>query len=86
MATQLVTKEIINAAGALVRLIKRSFKELLMPMAWTLITWAIVLSNPRGWALSAGIFIILYLILNAWAASLAVKATKNGQGQANGTR
>jgi hypothetical protein len=75
---------LINAIKSSFSGVSKAFKELLMPLAWALITWGIVLSNPRGWALSAGIFIILYLLLNAWEASLAVKAGKNGQ--QNGTR
>lgn len=54
-------------------------KELLAPLAWFLVTWSIVLTNLRGWAASAGIFITLYLILNAWESSLAIKAGKNGR-------
>jgi hypothetical protein len=52
-------------------------KEMAAPVAWALITWAAVLDNPRGWALSAGVFILLYVALAAWGASVKLKQGKD---------
>lgn len=73
-------KETIVAAGALATIVgkhsKKIAEELLVPLAWGLITWSVVESNPRGWAASTGLFIIVYLGLRAYAASLPKKEQK----------
>ena len=55
-----------------------SLKELLFPLGWGLITWAIATDNIRLWAASAGIFLFVYVALAAYGQAL-IRKQGNGR-------
>jgi len=73
-------KETVIVAGDITKFVgkhlKKILEEALVPFAWALITWAIVVDNPRGWAASAGLFIVVYLGLKAYASAIVKESAK----------
>lgn len=54
---------------------KKVFDAVSFAVAWGLVTWAIVGWAPRGWAVSVGVYIAVYQLLQVVAISLTKRNT-----------